>query len=342
MTTLIRVLGGTYNIRGNPVDVSDTVFEMTKGYAVGAQGGYVTVDGRSADGFPEREIRIKCPGEDAVVLTNGESISDNSIPIVAKPVETDEQIMQRIGERFEMLEQLTQVTKNGGMKALIVTGAAGVGKSHGVETVLARSDTVSLLSDTPPTYEFVKGTISAIGLYQKLWQFKESNNILVFDDCDSVFYDDVCLNILKAALDSKKSRNISWNTESRVLEAEKIPNTFEFKGSVIFITNIKFENVRSNKLRAHLEAIESRCHYMDLTIDTTHEKILRIRQVVRNNMLDGYKLSSDTKEDIVNYVDDNKERLRELSLRTVTKIADLAVAFPSNWQRYAESTVMKT
>jgi len=90
-----------------------------------------------------------------------------------------------------------------------------------------------------------------------------------------------------------------------------------------------------------LEALESRCHYMDLTIDTERDKMLRIAQVIQDGMLNEYKLSDEIKEEIVDFVDINKKRLRELSLRTVLKVADLAVAFPTKWEAMAENTVMK-
>ena len=165
--------------------------------------------------------------------------------------------------------------------------------------------------------------------------------MLVFDDCDSVLLDDLSLNILKAALDSKKSRRIHWNTDSFKLRNEGVPDSFEFKGSAIFITNIKFDNVKSKKLRDHLEALESRCHYIDLTIDTEREKMLRIKQITGDGMLDEYALPEGTVDDIVDFVDVNKKRLRELSLRTVLKVADLAKAFPDKWEAMAENTVMR-
>ena len=56
------------------------------------------------------------------------------------------------------------------------------------------------------------------------------------------------MNILKAALDSKKVRRICWNTDSHTLRREGVPNAFEFAGSVIFITNIKFDNVKSKEV----------------------------------------------------------------------------------------------
>jgi hypothetical protein len=80
---------------------------------------------------------------------------------------------------------------------------------------------------------------------------------------------------------------------------------------------------------------------MDLTISTEREKMLRIAQVIRDGMLDTYKLSTDVKDEIIDFVDMNKKRLRELSLRTVLKVADLAVAFPDKWEAMAENTVMK-
>ena len=177
--------------------------------------------------------------------------------------------------------------------------------------------------------------------YCKLYNFADKDNVLVFDDCDSVLLDDLSLNILKAALDSKKTRRIHWNTDSFKLRNEGVPDSFEFKGSAIFITNIKFDNVKSKKLRDHLEALESRCHYIDLTIDTEREKMLRIKQITSDGMLADYALPEGVEDDIVDFIDINKKRLRELSLRTVLKVADLAKAFPDKWEAMAENTVMR-
>ena len=94
-------------------------------------------------------------------------------------------------------------------------------------------------------------------------------------------------------------------------------------------------------MRDHLSALESRCHYMDLTIDTDREKMLRIKQITKDGMLDEYKFADDVVQEIVDFIDINKKKLRELSLRTVLKVADLAKAFPDKWEAMAENTVMK-
>jgi len=258
--------------------------------------------------------------------------------------ETDEEIMQRLGNRFDILEDMTRAVKKGDVRAMIVTGPPGVGKSFGVEKVLARHDVFADVANDGKLkkYEVVKGAMSALGLYSKLYEYSDKKSILVFDDCDSVLLDDLSLNILKAALDSGKKRMIHWNTDSRLLKDQGVPNSFEFKGGAIFITNIKFDHVKSKKLKDHLEALESRCHYLDLTIDTQREKLLRIKQVVEScGMLDEYELEDWAKMEVVDFVRDNAARFRELSLRMVLKVADIRVSMPEKWKAVVEVTCMR-
>jgi hypothetical protein len=282
---------------------------------------------------------------DTVKSTKGSTASLEQTPVEKNLAGiTDEEIMERLRSRFTILDDMTRAVKKGDVRAMIVTGPPGVGKSFGVEKVLAKHDVFADVAQNEKLkkYEVVKGAMSAIGLYKKLYEFSDKKNILVFDDCDSVLLDDLSLNILKAALDSSKKRMIHWNTDSRLLRSEGVPNSFEFKGGAIFITNIKFDNVKSKKLRDHLEALESRCHYLDLTIDTEREKILRIKQVITEcGMLDDYEFSDLEKEVLVDFIDLNKKKLRELSLRTVLKVADLKKSMPTNWRAVAEVTCMR-
>ena len=267
-----------------------------------------------------------------------------AIPTLGKRAqETDEQIKERLRERFEILMDMTRAVKKGDVRAMIVTGPPGVGKSFGVEEVLSKHDLMATVANNTKLkkYEVVKGAMSALGLYAKLYEYKDAKSILVFDDCDSVLQDELSLNILKAALDSSKKRTIHWNTDSRLLRDQGAPNSFEFKGGAIFITNIKFENVRSKKLQDHLAALESRCHYLDLTIDTEREKMLRIEQIVEDGMLIEYEFTQEEQAELLSFINNNKKRLRELSLRTVLKIADLRKGFPHKWQSVAEVTCMR-
>jgi hypothetical protein len=356
---------GYYNIKGQPVNVGGMTFKMVEDYKVAKDGtGYVTVEGGGHPGFPDRNIRIRCdegayatagsakpipqgvtmlqalkkPAKEPAGVTDFTQVK---VPDTAVAHETDEEIIERTRLRFEILKDMTKAVKQGDVRAMIVTGPPGVGKSFGVEEVLSRDDLFDTLGQRKPKYEIVKGAMSAIGLYKKLYEFSDNKHILVFDDCDSILLDDIALNILKAALDSSKKRTISWNTDSRLLRSEGIPDRFEFKGGAIFITNLKFENVRSKKLQEHLAALESRCHYIDLRMDTDREKVLRIKQIVKDGMLNSYEMEDSARDEVVDFIEENRAKMRELSLRTVLKVADLRKSFPANWQNMAKVTVMK-
>lgn len=328
----IQIINGTYKIRGNDTSLSGMIFPLVEEFKVGTRGGYVTVDGRAVPGFPERNIKIACDSAADYEFTDVTHAED-------LPEETDDEIIERLRARFQMLGDMTKAVKQGSVRAMIVSGPPGVGKSHGVEEVLNRYQLVQTMGGEK-THEVIKGAMSPIGLYCKLYAMKDRGKVIMFDDCDSIFQDDLSLNILKAALDSKQNRTIHWNTDSFKLRNEGVPDCFRFDASAIFITNMKFDKVKG-KLREHLEALESRCHYMDLTIDTERDKMLRIRQVIADGMLNAYALTDEMKEEIVDFVDINKKRLRELSLRTVLKTADLCNAFPDHWEAYAENTLFR-
>jgi len=347
MATLVEITQGAYGARKNMITPGMRL-QMVKdfdGEAITCLAGDEIEGGRN----PYKKIRVKVSGINAyrvVAHIDEAPVGDNSL-VQLKVADsavahiTDEELIEKTRARFQVLTDMTKAVKAGDVRAMIVTGPPGVGKSFGVEEVLTKDDLFNTLGERKPRYEIVKGAMSAIGLYSKLYEFSSEKNVIVFDDCDSVLLDDLSLNILKAALDSSKKRTISWNTDSRILRSEGIPDRFEFKAGAIFITNIKFENVRSKKLQDHLAALESRCHYIDLQMDTDREKVLRIKQIVADGMLDEYELSDVAKIDVVDFVANNRAKLRELSLRTVLKVAQLRKAFADNWEAMAEVTVMK-
>lgn len=347
MATRIQIVDGTYNIRGKATSMAGLTFDLVDEYT--DINGYVVVDGASVHpafkGLPDRKLRIKCDGVHSYNVVSGDAVinlgADNVHAIPAIIEESDEDIIARTRQRFEILDEMTRAVKQGTIRAMIVSGPPGVGKSFGVESVLSKEDLFNKLANRAPKYEVVKGAMSPVGLYKKLYEMSDDKCVLVFDDCDSVLLDDLSLNILKAALDTSRKRMICWNTDSRLLRQEGIPDKFEFKGAAIFITNIKFENVRSKKLQDHLAALESRCHYVDLKMDTTREKILRIKQIVLDGMLESYQFTSEDQETIVDFIVEHQNRLRELSLRTVLKVADLYKSFPEQWDNMAKVTVMK-
>ena len=331
MQAFVKIKNGSYRNQ----EVRDEVFPLIKQFQLGSKGGYITVDGTGRFGKDKIRVTVASP-------TDYELVEASEAPVLASQ-EDDETVIARIAERFEILDDMTKAVLNGDIRAMIVAGPPGVGKSFGIEAQLEKANLFDQISGRRVKSEMIKGTASALGMYKALYKYSDSNSVVVFDDCDSILLDDVCLNLLKGALDSGKKRRISWLADSHSLRNEGIPDQFDFKGGVIFITNLKFDQMKSQKTRDHLDAIQSRCHYLDLTLDTMRDKILRIKQIARTGMLfEDYDFDQIQQDEIIDFMTTNQNKLREVSLRMAIKIAQLRKSFPLKWSALALSTCMKS
>lgn len=332
MTNIVRITSGSY--RNAPV--KGEVFQLVKGYQLGSKGGFVTV--KNEGQFPGRpsEIRVQLDNQECMEFLSGKESK------VETPSETETEAMDRIANRFAVLDEMSSACIAGNIRAMIVTGPAGIGKSHGVTQQMEKASMFDKISGKRPRFEIVKGAISGIGLFATLYKYSDAKNVLVFDDCD-VWEDQDALNVLKGALDSGKTRRISWNKDSRLLRDEGVPNTFNFNGSIIFITNKTFDSKKASKIQPHLDALQSRCHFLDLTVDSERDKMLRIKQVHRDadgGLFADYDFSQEQTDEIMSFIDTNHNKLREVSLRMCLKIADL-VKISGNWRELAKATCMK-
>lgn len=255
------------------------------------------------------------------------------------PIETDAEIAARLTERFEILDYLTRAALTGDARSVIISGPAGLGKSYSVEAAL---------SDWDPdgaNHEFVKGYVRTTGLLRLLYQYREAGQVIVFDDADTVFFDDNSLNLLKAACDSTDRRVISYRAESNMRDDDSgdlVPRSFEYNGTIIFITNLDFDQLidKGHKLAPHLEALISRSHYIDLAMKTKRDYMIRIKQVIGQGLLSNIGLSDKQTADVIAFIDDNKNNLRELSLRIALKIGKLRM-MGDRWAQIAKVTCCK-
>lgn len=337
----IQVLNGAY--RG--FDASGMTFELVNQLRKTDKSSFVTVkNGGNFPGYPDT-IRVNVESTADYRMVSGDSGSVSSVAAAAQPkvVETDEQAMDRIANRFAILDEMAKACIEGDIRSVIVTGPPGVGKSHGVTVQMEKATLFDKIAGKKARYQIVKGTMSAIGLFALLYKYSDPKNILVFDDCD-IWSDPDALNILKAALDSGKTRRISYNKDSRILREEGIPNTFDFKGSIIFITNVDVANTKRNANKPHMEALQSRAHYLDLTINTERDRMLRVRQVHRDadpGLFVDYNFSKEQENMVLDFMWENRDRLREISIRCALKLADLVKISPNNWKTLAEATICK-
>jgi len=250
---------------------------------------------------------------------------------VAEPVQS----RFTINERFGFLSDMVLMLAKGDQASVVVTGPGGLGKSHTVMKSLTNAGftDISLLEDfavgtklnTLKSFTVIKGYSTPKGLYRVLYENKDG--VIVFDDCDSVLKDPVSLNLLKGALDSYSRRIISWRAD---MKDDELPQSFEFKGRVVFISNLA-----SDKLD---QAIITRSMAVDLNM-TTEQKVERMRHLVSDSKEFMPEFDMAQKIDALNLIDKLRDRVKELSLRTLIQVTKIRKSAGSNWANLAEYSI---
>lgn len=254
--------------------------------------------------------------------------------------EEDIELDRRIQQRFEIMSKLTEFAIAGHVRSMIISGAAGIGKTYNLETRLNKAIDKCEIN----RFTVIKGKISAIQMFKQLFEHREKGDILVFDDIDGIFEDETSLNLLKGALDTGDTRTLSWLTAASWLEENGVDQVFNFEGSCIFITNLDFDRMleRGTNLAVHFRALISRSTYLDLGIHENREILMRIKWVVNNtSMLDVHGIDDHQKQLMMQWMTLNHEHMRELSLRTILKLAAFMNGDPKGWQDIAEATMLK-
>lgn len=284
------------------------------------------------------KVKVIINGNQRGVWVNEEDITYSEGPAKEVKEITNEEILERIKKRFDVMNKMSNGVIAGVVRSLIISGAPGVGKTYSLEKKLVNAENSGRIN-----YEMVKGKISPIGLYIKLYESRDAGNVVVLDDID-VFSSEDTLNILKAALDSGDRRIISWGTASTYLDEKDIPNSFEFEGSIIFITNtdIDAELKRGSKNAPHLDALVSRSVYLDLAVHTNRDIMVWVENVITTtDMLEKKGLSQFQIVQVVEWMKDHVDHLRNVSLRTALYIGDFILTEPAGWQDIAEVTMLR-
>lgn len=248
---------------------------------------------------------------------------------------TDAEILATINKSFtSMMDTLECIIDPfNPIRALIVSGAAGVGKSYNLIKRLEEAE-----RNLECNYHKISGKITPLGLYKVLHETSSLGSVLLLDDAD-VFSEEGTLDLLKAALDSSKTRTISYISNSPALAKQGIPNQIEYFGKVIFITNTNFAKVLkgTSKMQSHVRALITRGSFIDLHLHDNRSIMLQIEDVMKkSNIMSKYGLNEEQCNDALNFMKSNVQRLMEPSLRMAVEIAGFMLKYPQKWRQLAE------
>ncbi|ABX11074.1 hypothetical protein EpJS98_gp090 [Escherichia phage JS98] len=256
----------------------------------------------------------------------------------ATVTESAEEMKHRINKRFKVMNMMTNGIIDGKIRSLIISGAAGIGKTYSLDKALQNAHENETIE-----YKSINGKISGIGLYEQLWNNRGPNSVLLIDDVD-VFSDMDILNLLKAALDTGEKRKVCWSTSSSYLDDKNIDKEFEYEGTIVFITNVDIDREleRGTKLAPHLQALVSRSVYLDLGVHSNEEIMVRVEDVILStDMMQNRGLTDAETYQALAWMKANVSRLRNVSLRTALYLADFIATDKNDWSEIAEVTLLK-
>lgn len=294
----------------------------------------VIADDSQGDG----KVFINIDGKRRGVWVYKSDISYDGQAVVEISVESYEDMKHRINKRFNVMGMMTNGIINGNIRSLIISGAAGIGKTYSLDKALQKAHDNEFIE-----YKSINGKISGIGLYEQLWNNRGANSVLLIDDVD-VFSDMDILNLLKAALDTGEKRKVCWSTASTYLDEKGIDKEFEFEGTIVFITNVDVDREleRGTKLAPHLQALVSRSVYLDLGVHTNEEIMVRVEDVILStDMMQKRGLSDAETYKALSWMKANVSRLRNVSLRTALYLGDFIMTDKNGWETIAEVTLLK-
>lgn len=216
-----------------------------------------------------------------------------------KPIEAD----LDVATRFAYIENLVDMVISGVQPSVLITGQPGIGKTYVVKDRLKKAG----LSEED--YFKVSGHVSPLGLYQLLHDRR--NEMLVFDDADSVFDSDISVNLLKAALDSYGERTVHWHSDKA--EQKELDPCFEFKGRIVFISN-RF----ADKLDP---AVRSRafCFNLVMTNDEICDHMINILPSIEPNQ------SMSLKKEVLEYLRTISSDFEQFSIRSLIQAIRIRV-----------------
>lgn len=151
-----------------------------------------------------------------------------------------------IKEKVAFFENTINKVKFGHINAAIIGGRGGIGKTYQVMKLLEGSN-----------YVVIKGSITAVQFVNVLYNNNNPDKILVFDDTEVIGKDVKFLNLIKAALDTPRERQIDYLSSSKLV----VKNSFKYVGRVIMITNQEMD-----MKNGHVKAILSRCQYINFDL----------------------------------------------------------------------------
>ncbi len=258
--------------------------------------------------------------------------------IIKKDLSNEEILIDQI-RRFNTIALTMQSILKGIEHGMFLYGAGGMGKTTIVWNAMEESG-----KEFMKQWIKISGTISAPGLYSLAWSYRHKGNVIILDDADKVFLDKEARDMIKALTDDKPKRIISRAKQKELIDqdGENIPNSFQFEGALIIISNLSADKLaKDGNISDDFMAIVSRMPTIDININTPNERVIRLSYMIDHGILDEYQLTSEEMELLKGFLSESIGKIDLLCLRKLKLIARQIKEHPENWRDMVEVYLIK-
>jgi len=217
-----------------------------------------------------------------------------------------------VEEKFDFLRGAIREISQGNINSLIITGSPGSGKTY---TTLEELDKAGV------EYTRYTGGVKHVEDLIRILYNKRDREIIILDDFDSAWQNKEAANILKAALDNKDNREITYVDVHANKNMSDIPPKWLYEGYIIFISN-------STKIDS---AVASRSVVINLTL-TNEEMVEKIENTLKDYRPD---LPMDIKKKALEYLKEINPGVSVIDFRTLDNILVAMRISKENWKKMA-------
>jgi len=159
--------------------------------------------------------------------------------------------------KMKDLKMLARNIATGKIPAVMVVGPPGQGKTQTLMEAIGKRPHLPL-----------RGRLSALYLYEELYRHRDL--LVVLDDTAEMLKDRNVQELLRDLSESTKLKQISWRTQSKILQEKGIPNSFVTTSHLCVIANV----IGTGGV---WPALKSRCIVVEVEF-TWEELIKQVRQ----------------------------------------------------------------
>ena len=205
---------------------------------------------------------------------------------------------------YSELEEYIKMFKNQTSDLIIIMSKAGLGKTTTLKKIMGKSNFIYINTHSTPLKTYIN-------------LFENRDNPVCFDDISTLLKNQIMVSILKSLADTSPIKELNYNTTSKLIG--NAPESFRTTSNVCILLN---EFDLKNK---DLAPIIDRGFFIEFA-PSKKEILKKIEKISKSQSI------ADLEKCVYEFIRDNYQKIKNLSIRTYIKALQLFRDNPAKWK----------